>query len=54
MSCTIPPECQQILTSDPPPPPPTPPEKLIQPLNYDSHGNGLGHYTKPYMNTVSD
>ena len=41
MSCTIPPECQQILTSDPP-------------LNYDSHGNGLGHYTKPYMNTVSD
>ena len=40
MSCTIPPECQQILTSDPPPLP-NPPEKLIQPLNYDSHGNGF-------------
>ena len=29
-----------------PPPSPTPPHKSIQPPNYDSHGNCVGHYMK--------
>ena len=32
-----------------PPPSPTPPHKSIQPPNYDSHGNCVGHYVKSSM-----
>ena len=43
---------RDYLLQYPPPPPqmltnlhPSPPHKLTQPSSYDSHGNGLGHYT---------
>ena len=45
-------------TSSPPPPPcqqtPTPhtTNQHSMPQNYDSHGNGLGHYMKSYMKYI--